>query len=92
MCLGFKTESFVYIGKREEVTHVGDTVTHGDQSPSLYVAYNRKGDRQSSHQTLCRAINKLEQRECDDIDQDSSLRVHVDELKGLVHECPPKTN
>ena len=40
---------------------------------------------------MCRAINKLEQSEHDDTDQDSSLRVHVDELKGLVHECPPKT-
>ena len=55
------------------------------------MACNQKGDRQSSHQTLCRAINKLEQRERNDTDQDSSLRLHVDELKGLAHECPPKT-
>ena len=55
------------------------------------MACNQKGDRQSSHQTLCRAISKLEQKECDDTDQDSNLRIHVNELKGLVHECPPKT-
>ena len=59
---------------------------------AIYCSEKCRRSKWSSHQTLlCRAINKLEQREHDDTDQDSSLRVHVDELKGLVHECPPKT-
>ena len=58
---------------------------------AIYCSEKCQRSKWSSHQTLCRAINKLEQRERDNTDQDSSLRVHVDELKGLVHECPPKT-
>ena len=58
---------------------------------AIYCSEKCRRSKWSSHQTLCPAINKLEQREHDDTDQDSSLRVHVDELKGLVHECPPKT-
>ena len=59
----------------------------------IYCSEQCQKENWSSHKTLCNAIDELTQKRSGN-NQESSQeteQIDIQELKGFVHDCPPKT-